>query len=104
MTPETYMTVLTPDGRGAIGVVQLWGSNAVGVADSVFRPARGDRLSTTPPGRLRLGRIGRGVGDEVVAVRLGHEPTVVEIQCHGGSRAVTMVIEVLQDAGAKLAG
>src|SRR6516164_4599636 len=104
LNPETFMAVLTPDGRGAIGVVQLWGRNAVGVADSVFRPARGDRLAAIPPGRLRLGRIGRGVGDEVVAVRLETEPPSVEIQCHGGTRAVTMVIEALQDAGARLAG
>src|SRR6516165_8642669 len=76
---ETFMTVLTPDGRGAIGVVQIWGGNAVGVADSVFRPARGDRLGAIPPGGLRLGRIGRGVGDEVVAVRLETEPPSVEI-------------------------
>src|SRR4051794_9895788 len=92
MDPETVITVLTPDGRGAIGVVQLWGGNAVGVADSVFRPARGGPLATTPPGRLRLGRIGRGVGDEVVAVRLDTENPSVEIQCHGGSHALAMVI------------
>src|SRR3954466_1714798 len=98
MDLETYMTVLTPDGRGAIGVVQLWGGQAVGIADSVFRPARGDPLVATPPGRLRLGRIGCGMGDEVVAVRLGTETPSVEIQCHGGTRAVAMVIEALQDA------
>jgi tRNA modification GTPase len=39
-----------------------------------------------------------------VVVRLGTEPPSVEIQCHGGTRAVTMVIEALQDAGGKLAG
>lgn len=104
MALDTSMTVLTPDGRGAIGVVQLWGGNAVGVADSVFRPARGDRLATTTPGRLRLGRIGRGEGDEVVVVRLDTENPSVEIQCHGGSHALAMVIEALQDAGASLAG
>jgi tRNA modification GTPase len=104
MVLETFMTVLTPVGRGAIGVVQLWGGNAVGVADSVFRPVRGVRLAVTPPGRLRLGRVGRGVGDEVVAVRLGTEPPSVEIQCHGGAGALRLVIEALQDAGAELVG
>jgi tRNA modification GTPase len=47
--------------------------------------------------------MGRGVGDEVVVVRLGSEPPCVEIQCHGGARAVSLVVEALQEAGARLA-
>ena len=97
------VAILTPLGRGAIGVVRVWGRGAVEVVDAAFRPARGAQLARTPPGRLRLGRLGRGLGDEVVAVVLGEDPPSVEIQCHGGSAAVELVVEALQAAGARLA-
>jgi tRNA modification GTPase len=58
-----------------------------------------------PAGRLRLGRMGEGLGDEVVAVILpGEDPPSVEIQCHGGPAAIGLVIEALEAAGAKQAG
>ena len=94
------VTVLTPEGRGAIGVIRVWGKGAVEAADAAFRPARGKGLAQTPRGRLRLGRIGRGLGDEVVAVVLELDPPAVEIQCHGGPAAQGMVLEALQAVGA----
>ena len=63
---------------------------------------RGPGLVKTKAQRLRLGRIGRGVGDEVVAVVIEAEPPVVEIQCHGGSAAVDLVVEALREAGCQL--
>ena len=98
-----FLTILTPQGRGAVAVVRVWGRRAVAVADAVFRPARGPGLARTEAGRLRLGRIGRGLGDEVVAVVIEEDPPVVEIQCHGGSAAVGLVVEALSEAGAQLA-
>ncbi len=47
-------------------------------------------------GRLRVGRVGSGLGDEVVAVVIEGEPPEVEIQCHGGSAAVALVVEALE--------
>jgi tRNA modification GTPase len=94
--------ILTAPGRGAIGVIRVWGTGAVDLADGVFRPARGRGLASTRPGRLRLGRIGRGLGDEVVAVVLGGSPRSVEIQCHGGPAATGLVLEALRSAGARL--
>lgn len=41
------------------------------------------------------------MGDEVVAVVLEGEPPEVEVQCHGGTAAVEMVVEALVGAGAK---
>jgi tRNA modification GTPase len=69
----------------------------------VFRPNQGRGLEASPVGRLRVGRIGAGLGDEVVAVvvegRIGLE---VEVQCHGGPSAVGLVVEALVQAGARV--
>jgi len=92
---------LTAEGRGAIAVVRVWGPRAIEVADAVFRPNRGVRLARAAPGRLRLGRIGEGLGDEVVAVLVEAEPPAVEIQCHGGVAAVSLVQGALEAAGAR---
>ncbi len=81
-------------------MVRVAGSGSVRVADAVFRPHRGVGLARTAPGRIRLGRMGRGLGDEVVAVVLDEEPPAVELQCHGGVSAVEMVIDALERAGA----
>src|SRR4051812_44488990 len=98
---SAWVAVLTPEGRGAIAVLRVWGPGALRVADAAFRPARGPGMAATPPGRLRLGRIGAGVGDEVVAVVLGGEPAEVEIQCHGGPAPVELVMTALEGAGAE---
>jgi tRNA modification GTPase len=91
---------LTAQGRGAIAVVRVWGERATEIADLAFRPNRGIRLAETCAGRIRVGRMGAGVGDEVVAVRLEGSTDSVEIQCHGGSAAVEMVLGALEAAGA----
>ena len=95
-----FVRRLTAPGRGAIAVVRVWGQHALEIADTVFRPNRGARLWKSRRGQLRLGRIGQGLGDEVVAIVLGDDPPVVEFQCHGGVAAVSMVCEALEAAGA----
>ena len=97
---ETYVRVMTSEGRGAIAVVRVWGLRAVELVDRVFQPARSGSLANTAPGYLRLGRAGVGVGDEVVAVRLEGSVPIVEIQCHGGIAAVRSVVAALEAAGA----
>ncbi len=98
---SAFYQVLTAEGRGAIAVVRLWGPRAVEVADLVFRPNRPAPLAQCQAGRLRLGRIGQGLGDEVVAVKLQTTHPVVEFQCHGGTAAVALVLEALEKAGAQ---
>ena len=100
----TRVCLLTPEGRGAVAVLRLWGPGALAVADSVFRPSRGVRLAETPPGRPRLGRIGEGLGDEVVGLVCEGDPPEVEIQCHGGPAAIALVVEALSAAGAPSGG
>jgi tRNA modification GTPase len=100
MSTGAHVCVLTATGRGAIAVVRVQGPGAIQIADAIFRPHRGARLAWTPAGQLRLGRIGRCPGDEVVAIVLEVEPPAVEIQCHGGAAAVALVLDELETAGA----
>ena len=105
MSPDragARVCVLTPQGRGAVAVVRVWGPRALAVADASFRPRRGPSLAESPPGRLRLGRMGAGIGDEVVAVVIASEPPEVEVYAHGGSAAVALVVDALVAEGAEL--
>src|SRR4028118_2153237 len=53
--------VLTPQGRGAVAVVRVWGPDAVSVADAAFRPRSGPGLAGRAAGRARA-RAGVAVG------------------------------------------
>lgn len=100
---ETYACRLTADAPGAIGAVRLWGPAAPTVADRAFRPYSGGPLSRSPMGRLRLGRVGRGLGDEVVAVSIaGDSVSEFEFQGHAGIAATAALCEALVAAGATL--
>jgi tRNA modification GTPase len=84
-----------------VAVLRVWGPGALEVADAAFRAARGVRLAETAAGRLRLGRMGAGLGDEVVAVVVPGDVPEVEIHCHGGPAAVALVVEALVGQGAE---
>ena len=81
-------------------MLRVWGPRAIEVVDAVFRHDRGVRLAETPRGVLRLGHIGQGLGDQVVVVVLEEHPVAVEVHCHGGEAAVSLVVEALEAAGA----
>jgi tRNA modification GTPase len=100
-TDEPCYRLLTAEGRGAIAVVRVWGSGAIEVVRKVFRPITEVPWDERSPARMRLGRLGAGVGDEVVAVLLKTDVPTVELQCHGGTAAVSLVLEALESAGAK---
>ncbi len=98
---RTTVTIVTPEGRGAVSVLRVRGPRAIEITSQGFRPLHGSPLSQSPLRRLRLGRIGAGMGDEVVAVVLASGPPEVEIQCHGGPGAVALVADALQALGAE---
>jgi tRNA modification GTPase len=93
--------LLTGEGRGAIAVVRVWGVGAIDLVKEVFRPNGIARLDVSWPGRLRLGRIGAGLGDEVVGAVVETAIPAIELQCHGGTAAVSLVQEALERAGAQ---
>ena len=96
-----FVSVLTAPSRGAIAIVRVWGRGAADAASLAFRPQRGTPLSLSPIGRLRVGRLGAGVGDEVVAVLVDCDGAIeAEIQCHGGPAVVSFVVDAIREAGA----
>ncbi|MGE3821969.1 MAG: GTPase [Isosphaeraceae bacterium] len=98
-TQTTRAAVLTPRGRGAVAVVRVWGPNALSAVDSVFRPVTPRSLARTRPGDVRFGRVGAGLGDEVVAVVTQDAPPEVELHGHGGMAAVNLILEALAGIG-----
>ncbi len=102
-TCDAQVALLTAQGRGAIAVLRVWGPDALAVCEAVFQPLQGRGLSEGQVLRARVGRIGMGVGDEVVAIVHPGEPVEVEVQCHGGNAAIALVRESLVAAGATAA-
>jgi tRNA modification GTPase len=100
---RAHASVLTADGRGALAVIRVWGPGAIAAVDSAFRPDRDRPLSGTQVGRPRLGRIGLGLGDEVVVSILPGEPREVEIHTHGGPAALALVLDALAASGVSIA-
>jgi len=105
---ETIAAISTPLGEGAIAVVRVSGSDAIDVADRIFRGS--EKPSDFPPHAQRLGEVveGENVIDQVVlsvhrapASYTGED--LVEISCHGGILVTAHVLEACLKAGARAA-
>lgn len=108
---ETICAISTPLGQGAIGIVRLSGPEAFSIARSLFRPKGSSSRLPFNSHHLYYGHIcdegGRVVDEVLVSFMEGpHSYTredVVEINCHGGSVALRMVLELAMKQGARLA-
>ncbi len=109
LQPETIATLITPIGQGGIGVVQVSGPSAQGIADRVFRSPRGKRLVDALANTLHYGHVvgpdGQIIDEVIVRVADAHaswlgEPTV-EINCHGGVAAVRAILDAVVESGAR---
>lgn len=104
---ETIVALATPPGIGAIGVIRLSGSDAIAIADKIFK---GKRLSEQATHTLHFGKIvdGERIVDEVV-VSLFKGPKsytgedVVEVSCHGSQYILEQIINLCIDKGAVMA-
>ena len=108
---STICAVSTPPGKSGIGIVRLSGPRAIETAEAVFAATNGKPLSQQPTHRLVHGRVmdGADAVDEALlsVMRAPHSYTtedVVEINCHGGIVAVRRTLELVIEAGARLAG
>lgn len=112
MNETTFMAVLTPPGRGAIATLALRGARAWEIARTLFQfvprsdaPATTRRLPVEPSaGRFWVGRFGEpgkgGSDDVVLAVRQFEPIPLLEIHCHGGDQAVSLLQDILARHGA----
>ena len=112
MLVDTIAAISTPIGEGALAVVRLSGQGALAVAEKCFQPlgAHSQRPTQALTHTLHYGRIHRAgkVLDEVMlavlrAPRTFTREDMVEISCHGGVLPAKLVLDVLLEAGARLA-
>jgi len=104
----TIAAVSTPPGEGAIALVRLSGTEAVAIADKIFRGKQ--KLSEVPTHLQQFGEIieGDGAIDQVLVV-VHRAPSsytgedVVEISCHGGVLVTARVWAACLQAGARAA-
>lgn len=106
---NTIAAISTPVGNGGIAVIRISGTDAVKIADTVFRGK--DKLADAPTHTVHYGFIQDADGntvDEVLATVMRAPRTftredIVEISTHGGITASQSVLDVIIRAGANLA-
>jgi tRNA modification GTPase len=107
---DTIAAIATPNAVGGISVIRLSGSEALTVADRIFVPVSGKKISEYKGYTAAYGHIGgdgEPLDDGIATVfRAPHSYTgedVVEISCHGGLLVTRKVLRAALDHGAKLA-
>jgi tRNA modification GTPase len=108
---STICAISTSPGIGAIAVIRLSGSEAIQIADKIFKsPKKNKSLIEQPANTLHFGQIifKDKIIDEVI-VAVFREPNsftgedIIEISCHGSVFIQQKILEVLVENGARLA-
>lgn len=108
---STICAISTSPGIGAIAVIRLSGSEAIQIADKIFKsPNKNKLLIEQPANTLHFGQIvfkDEIIDEVIVAVfREPHSFTgedIIEISCHGSVFIQQKILEVLVENGARLA-
>src|SRR5437763_268583 len=107
---ETIAAISTPPGEGAIALVRISGTNAIQIADKIFRGK--ERPSEFASHVQHLGEISSAENQLIdqVVLSVHRAPAsytgedLVEISCHGGTLVSAKVLEACLRAGARAAG
>ncbi|MGT2929562.1 tRNA uridine-5-carboxymethylaminomethyl(34) synthesis GTPase MnmE [Streptococcus dentasini] len=104
---DTIAAISTPMGEGAIGIVRLSGSEAIAIANSLFK---GKNLAEVDSHTINYGHImdHNQVVDEVMVSVMRSPKTftredVVEINTHGGLAITNEILQLLIRSGARMA-
>ncbi|PKE18928.1 tRNA uridine-5-carboxymethylaminomethyl(34) synthesis GTPase MnmE [Macrococcoides caseolyticum] len=110
MELDTIASISTPMGEGAIAIVRLSGSDAISIADKLYKGKH--QLSDVASHTINYGHIIDPASNEIVeevmvavmrAPRTYTREDIVEINCHGGIMTVNRVLELTLTNGARLA-
>ncbi len=116
MRNDTIAVITTPLGEGGIGVIQVSGPDALETVGRVFRGKKGgEDFCGASSGELFYGIVMAAGGaastpiDEAIVCVWRSEDSLtgedlVEINCHGGPRAVRNTLDTVIEAGAREAG
>jgi len=110
LSTDTIAAIATPIGQGGIGIIRLSGPESLGILKKIFRPKH--PISHFKSHRLYLGHLidpqnGLYLDEVLVSfMRAPHTYTredVVEINSHSGYFILSKILEVVLEAGARLA-
>ena len=111
-TDETIVAVATPLGQGGIGIVRLSGPASISIADRLFKPASGRKVSSLKSHTLTYGQIIDPENHQLIdqsmlgLMRTPRSYTMedtIEFNCHGGQAILKQVVELTIRYGAKVA-
>ncbi len=105
---STIAAISTPYGTGGISIIRISGSEAVNIADKVFKATSGKKLADAASHTIHHGHIKDKDGNTIdeVLVSLMKAPRTytgedtVEINCHGGLFNTKKVLEEVLSSGA----
>lgn len=105
---DTIAAVSTPYGSGAIALVRMSGKDAFDIINKVFVSSKS--IKDTPSHSLIYGKIvskGKIVDNCLLGIYKAPNTftgeNIVEINCHGGIKVTSMVLEAVISAGARIA-
>ena len=107
---ETIAAIATPPGVGGIGIIRISGHDAETITRRIFRPKR--PINAFKAFHLYLGHIidpRSGIPVDEVLLSVMHAPRsytredVVEINSHSGYTILSTILEIVLEAGARLA-
>ena len=107
---DTIIALATPSGAGAIAVIRVSGSEAIGISEALFKSIHNKKLAAQPTHSIHLGHIvdGGRVLDEVL-ISLFKNPQsytgedVVEISCHGSHYIQNEILQLFIRKGCRAA-
>ena len=107
MYGNVIAAISTPPGKGGVAVIRVSGKGAFEIAERVFEPISGKRISDYPARTQIYGyiiyneeKIDDGMLTAFPAPRSYTGEDTVEISCHGGTLITRTVLEALLAAGA----